>query len=126
MAGIVHFAEIFRYVEEAEHALWRERGLSIAGTDYGFPRVAASLDFQNPLRFEDEFDVAIRIAAVTRSTIRYECAISRGDTPIAAGSMTIVCTTKSSTEPRRSVEIPDTVLRQLGVTRAPDARPPRQ
>ena len=29
-AGIVHFSWFFRYMEEAEHALWREAGLSIA------------------------------------------------------------------------------------------------
>ena len=28
-AGIVHFSWFFRYMEEAEHALWREAGLSI-------------------------------------------------------------------------------------------------
>ena len=119
MAGIVHFAQFFRYMEEAEHALWRNRGLSIAGTGYGFPRVAATFDFQNPLHFEDEFEVAIRIAAVTRSTIRYECIITRGDTSVAKGSMTIVCVTKSPSEPRRSVEIPAAILATLQVARAP-------
>jgi len=43
-AGIVHFSWFFRYMEEAEHALWREAGLSIAPVvaDVGWPRVAAS------------------------------------------------------------------------------------
>ena len=31
MAGIVHFSWFFRYLEEAEHAMWRAAGLSIAG-----------------------------------------------------------------------------------------------
>ena len=31
MAGIVHFSWFFRYLEEAEHAMWREAGLTIAG-----------------------------------------------------------------------------------------------
>src|SRR6185295_6570825 len=45
LAGIVHFSCYFRYMEEAEHALWRQAGLSIApkGAEIGFPRVAASL-----------------------------------------------------------------------------------
>ena len=30
LAGIVHFSWMFRYMEEAEHALWRAAGLSIA------------------------------------------------------------------------------------------------
>ena len=38
MAGIVHFSWMFRYMEEAEHALWRAAGLSIhpPGTEVGF------------------------------------------------------------------------------------------
>ena len=41
MAGIVHFSWFFRYMEEAEHALWRAAGLSIAPPDsaIGWPRV---------------------------------------------------------------------------------------
>ncbi|HCQ99158.1 MAG TPA: acyl-CoA thioesterase, partial [Acidobacteria bacterium] len=38
-AGLVHFSVFFRYLEEAEHAMWRAAGLSIAppGADIGFP-----------------------------------------------------------------------------------------
>src|SRR5207302_3785094 len=74
-AGIVHFSWFFRYMEEAEHALWREAGLSIhpPDSDIGWPRVAASFDFQRALRFEDEFDVHLRIADLSQRTIRYEC-----------------------------------------------------
>ena len=66
-------------MEEAEHALWREAGLSIhpASADIGWPRVAASFEFHRPLRFEDEFDVRIRIAEMTKRTIRYACEITQ-------------------------------------------------
>jgi YbgC/YbaW family acyl-CoA thioester hydrolase len=92
-AGIVHFSWFFRYMEEAEHALWREAGLSIAPPDSTvvFPRVGAAFDYHNPLRFEDEFEVHIRIAAITDRTLRYTCLITRGETKIATGSLTIVC-----------------------------------
>src|SRR5688500_8285711 len=65
-AGIVHFSWYFRYMEEAEHALWRDAGLSIAppGAEIGFPRVSATFEYHRPLRFEEEFDVSIRIAAI--------------------------------------------------------------
>ena len=45
-AGIVHFSCFYRYMEEAEHALWRAAGLSINPTHpvVGFPRVAASFN----------------------------------------------------------------------------------
>ena len=93
----MHFSCFFRYMEEAEHALWREAGLSIARgtTDVGFPRVAAGFEFHRPLRFEDEFDVRIRIAAIDEKTIRYTCLLTRGDERIATGTMTIVCVSQT-------------------------------
>src|SRR3990170_3257240 len=103
MAGIVHFSWYFRYMEEAEHALWRAAGLSIAAADRAivFPRVAAACDFLAPLRFEDEFEVEVRIDAISRRSIRYACTISRGDTRIATGSMTAACAAKHPGEPLR-------------------------
>lgn len=113
MVGLVHFAQFFRYMEEAEHALWRAAGMSITGTGYGFPRVAANFDFHSPLRFEDEFEVAMRIAAVTRSTIRYECTIVKGDTKIATGSMTIACVSRQASGAMQSAELPAAILDRL-------------
>ena len=71
LAGIVHFSCFFRYMEEAEHALWREAGLTIAraGEETGFPRLAATCDFHAPLHFEDEFEVSVRVARITRRTL---------------------------------------------------------
>src|SRR5689334_6065032 len=33
MAGIVHFSAYFRFMEEAEHALWRAAGVSIGAAE---------------------------------------------------------------------------------------------
>ena len=110
-AGIVHFSCFYRYMEEAEHALWRKAGLSIAPPDaeIGFPRVAASFDFHRPLRFEDEFEVHIRIAEITAKTIRYATAVTRDDTRIATGSLTIACVRKRPGEPLKATEIPPAI-----------------
>ena len=74
-AGLVHFSCYFRYMEEAEHALWREAGLSIhpLGAEIGFPRVSTSFEFHSALRFEQEFDVHLRVTAMTKKSIRYAC-----------------------------------------------------
>ena len=70
MAGIVHFSWFFRYLEEAEHAMWRDAGLSIVGgKDIGWPRVEASFEFHRPLRFEDEFEVHLRIVGKDLTTV---------------------------------------------------------
>jgi YbgC/YbaW family acyl-CoA thioester hydrolase len=122
-AGIVHYSWYFRYMEEAEHALWREAGLSIApaGAEIGFPRVAASFEYHRPLRFEDEFEVRIRIAEVGEKRIRYTCVLTRDDTKIATGTMTIVCVDKRPNEPMKSVPIPSEISGRFEV--AVDADP---
>ena len=107
-AGIVHFSWFFRYMEEAEHALWREAGLSIhpGGSEIGWPRVATSFEFKRPLRFEDEFDVHLRIAEITRRTMRYACRIAQGEATVATGELTIACVRRVAGEPMKSIEIP--------------------
>src|SRR5678809_277398 len=83
-AGIVHFSNFFRYMEEAEHALWRDAGLTIARLrkGIGFPRVATSFEYHRPLRVEDEFDVRIRVVGKTEKTMRYECVLTRDEEKI--------------------------------------------
>jgi acyl-CoA thioester hydrolase len=121
-AGIVHFSWFFRYMEEAEHALWREAGLSVAapGSDIGWARISASCDFQRPLRFEEEFDVLIRIAAITLKTITYACVLSRDDTTLATGSMTVICVCTRPDQPMKAIDIPTDIAARFKVSPAPD------
>jgi acyl-CoA thioester hydrolase len=116
-AGIVHFSCFFRYMEEAEHALWREAGLSIAprDSDIGFPRVSATCDYHAPLRFEDEFDVRIVIESMTAKSIRYTCRLTRGDVRIATGAMVIVCVRKGADGRMKAVEIPEEIASRFAV-----------
>ena len=118
--GIVHFSVYFRYMEEAEHALWRSAGLSIHDRDaaIGWPRVQASFDYHRPLRFEDEFEVRMRIVAIEERKISYLCLLTRGDTRIATGRMTIACATRRQDEPMRGVPIPPEIRARLAVAPA--------
>jgi len=115
MAGIVHFSWMFRYMEEAEHAAWRAAGLSIAETnsDLGWPRVAASFDFRSPLRFEDEFEVSVRLVEVGTRSLQYEHLISRGEVLIGTGRMKTVCTRTGAGGSMRAAEIPAEILAKL-------------
>jgi YbgC/YbaW family acyl-CoA thioester hydrolase len=114
-AGLVHFSVFFRYMEEAEHALWRAAGLSIhpPGTEVGFPRRATSFEFFRALRFEDEFEVRITVASMDRSTIRYRCLIARGPDRIARGDLTITCVSKRPQEPMKTIPIPADIAARL-------------
>jgi YbgC/YbaW family acyl-CoA thioester hydrolase len=114
MAGVVHFSWYFRYLEEAEHALWRAAGLSIAppDSDIGFPRVSASVDFLAPLHFEDEFEVWIRIEAISRRSIRYASTITCRGTSVATGTVTAACVQKRP-PPMRAADIPESIASRL-------------
>jgi YbgC/YbaW family acyl-CoA thioester hydrolase len=116
-AGIVHFSCFFRYMEEAEHALWREAGLSIhpPESEIGWPRIAASCDFHGVLRFEDEFDVWIRVAGLTRKTMRYTFQLARGVTKIAIGTITIACVRRRPNQPMEAIEIPADIAARFQV-----------
>lgn len=122
-AGVVHFSWFFRYMEEAEHAMWREAGLSVApkGSSIGWPRVAASCEFQRPLRFEDEFEVWLRIAAIGERTIKYVCVLSRDGEQIATGSLTVACVTHRADEPMRAIRIPPEIAARFQVHDGADA-----
>jgi YbgC/YbaW family acyl-CoA thioester hydrolase len=116
LAGVVHFSWIAKYMEEAEHALWREAGLSIVPPEspVSFPRVALSIDFKAPLFFEDEFEVHVRLTAASQRSLTYAHTIRRGDTVIATGTMIAVCVRKSAV-PMKAVEIPAAILERLAV-----------
>ena len=111
-AGIVHFSWFYRYMEEAEHALWRKAGLSIErnNSELGFPRLSASFDFHQPLKFEDEFEVDLAISKITKKTIRYNVHIIKGKTLIATGSMVIACVQRFPDKPMKAVQIPDDII----------------
>jgi YbgC/YbaW family acyl-CoA thioester hydrolase len=114
-AGLVHFSRFFLYMEEAEHALWRAAGLSNAPrSELGWPRVAASCDYHAPLRYEDEFEITLRVVALTRHTISYGCDITRGALAIATGKLKVACVAKGADGRLAVRQIPDEVATRLG------------
>jgi YbgC/YbaW family acyl-CoA thioester hydrolase len=116
-AGMVHFSMYLRYVEEAEHAMWRAAGLSIAAQEspVGFPRVSFAIDYHAPLRFEDEFEVHIRIEAISKRSIRYRSTIQRGNTAISTSTHTAVCVA-SPPAPMEATDIPPDIASRFGVS----------
>jgi YbgC/YbaW family acyl-CoA thioester hydrolase len=114
-AGIVHFSCMFRYMEEAEHALWRAAGLSVAGQEdgLGWPRVSAAFEFRKPLHFEDQFQVLVRLARIRRRSLHYEHTIVRGDTVIGTGTITVVCVRTRPGFGMQAAEIPEAVVTKL-------------
>jgi acyl-CoA thioesterase FadM len=116
---------MFRYMEEAEHAMWRAAGLSVSrpGDDLGWPRVAAAFHFRSPLRFEDEFEVIVRLARIRTRAIDYEHTIVRGGTVVGTGTMTTVCV-RHKPEGMQPTDIPQPVRDAL-LAIQPAPAPPR-
>jgi acyl-CoA thioester hydrolase len=112
MAGIVHFSSYLRYMEEAEHAMFRAAGLSVAHGELHWPRVSASCEYKHPLRFEDEIDIAVR-ASVGRRRMQYAFVVSRGERSVATGVMATVCARIDASGTVRTIEVPSDVLDRL-------------
>jgi acyl-CoA thioester hydrolase len=95
MAGVLHFSNYFRYMEEIEHAFWRSLDLSVYHTDteprISWPRVATDCEYFAPLRFEDEVDLALRVTKVGRKSLSYEVEFRRSGEQCATGRVTAVC-----------------------------------
>lgn len=110
-AGIAHFTALMRYMEEAEHALLREVGLSVSQRDnkrhVSWPRVSAKADFRGPVAFGDVVDVDVRILQMGGKSITYGFDLSHDGRPVAKGSVTAVCCEVGGDRPVRSIPIPD-------------------
>src|SRR5436190_17765012 len=95
MAGIVHFANFFRFMEAAECEFLRSRGLSVVleweGQAIGFPRVAANCDYLKPARFEDVLDIAVTTERIGAKSVTYAFEFTRDGVPLARGKVTSVC-----------------------------------
>ncbi len=95
MAGVLHFANFYRLMEEVEHAFWRSTGLSVMweidGRVIGWPRVATSCEYFEPVRFEEEVELALKVASLSERSVSYEVEFRQQDRRVALGKTTAVC-----------------------------------
>jgi len=117
MAGIVHFSNYFRMMEEVEHAFFRSLGLSVSmsldGRDIGWPRIACSCDYTGPLRFEDEVELRLRVVKVGGKSLTYEVDFIREGQRIALGRLTSVCC-ELGENGMRPIPIPQPIRELIG------------
>lgn len=119
MAGIVHFAVFFRYMEAAEHAMFRHVGHSIVtridDQSVGWPRVHAECDYRAPLRFEEEFDIAVRIRERRTRSLVLDFTFTRAadGERIATGSLTTVCVAYDAGRRMKATPIPGPLVEAL-------------
>lgn len=75
LAGIMHFANFFRFVESAEHAFFRSLGFRVHtanGAEHqGWPRLEVTCKFLKPARFEETLETCLRIDELRTSSLSY-------------------------------------------------------
>lgn len=118
LAGIVHFANFYRFMEQAEHEFFRTLGLKIHGTRpdgtvFGWPRVSATCSFKSPAYYEDEIEIRLTILRLTRRSLTIAYDFHREGTVLAQGEMKTAYCIFPDAAKLESAEMPDDYFQQL-------------
>ena len=91
-SGWMHFPQVFLYVEEAEHAFLRSRGLLVFDrTLGGWPRVKVACEYRHPLVTGDRIEVLLAMTRIGTTSVTWDFEITLTDGRTAAlGTMTTV------------------------------------
>lgn len=112
-AGIVHFANFFRYMERVEHNFWRSLGLSVQSRvgdhEIGFPRVKVDCEYFAPARFEDELDAVLTLDRLGGKSLTFHIEFHRAGELLARGHVIIVCCRVDRGGRLESIEIPEPI-----------------
>ncbi len=136
MAGIMHFANFFRFMERAETAFFHSLGLSIFDRPkdelqedrVGWPRVKVACEYYAPLLFEDEVEIEVLVEEIRTRSIRFLFRMRKKDGELVAeGRITTVCVRKDKASGKmRAVEIPGRIRDKIEAAPAESlARPER-
>ena len=117
MAGIAHFTNYFKYMEEAEHEFLRSRGLSVVLEDekgkLGFPKMSATCDYKRPSQNEQILDVELSVTSDDGKTIHYEFHFSFEGKVTAVGKLQVAFCRFPIDKPPYAVPITDEVMQKL-------------
>ena len=116
-AGIMHFSAYFTYMEQAEHEFWRSLGTSVMAEDaegtLSWPRVAASCDYQRPLRFEEWFQIAVSVERLGTKSVTFLFEFQHQNEAFAVGHITVVCCRVAHGQAPQAVPTPDDLKAKL-------------
>jgi 4-hydroxybenzoyl-CoA thioesterase/acyl-CoA thioester hydrolase len=116
-AGIAHFSTFFNFMEEAEHAFLRSRGLSVVMHDaegtISWPRVSAKCDYRSAVKFEDVMTIEVRIARLGEKSVTFAFTFHAEERLVAEGEITAVCCRIGAGKPPRGIPIPPEMRAKL-------------
>lgn len=122
MAGIMHFANFFRWMEACETAFYRSLKLPlisfVPGHVVGWPRVAVSCQFHAPLRFGETAAVQLLVKKIGTRSVTYVFRFLRGTEVVARGEITAVCVRSDAKGRMVAAPIPAKVRGKLKVAPA--------
>ena len=126
MAGILHFANYFRYMEETEHAFFRSLGLCVHEHSdtgvWGWARGRVDCTFREPLRYEDTVELHLLVRDKRTKTIEYDFVFRKvgpdgvAGVEVARGSMTVICIGKAADGRLQATRMPAAVSELVKVT----------
>lgn len=100
-AGHNHFTAVFRWIEEAEHSLFRSMSAETAMIAR-IPRVHIDVDYHDRLYFGEVIDVSVAVVRVGNASLAFEFEVRKADgTRAISGNYVIVhaSSTASGAEP---------------------------
>ncbi len=117
MAGIMHFANFFRWMEICETDFSRSLGLPqisfVPGQVVGWPRVRATCDYRAPLRFGDSVDVRLFVKRLGRRSVTFVFHFRLAGVIAAVGEITAVCVKADDKGAMIAQPLPDDVRGKL-------------
>jgi acyl-CoA thioester hydrolase len=84
-SGWMHFPNIFKYVEAAEHAFLRSRGILVFDREEGgWPRIKVSCEYKRPFRCGDKYEVLLAISGIGGASLSWNFEMVNAAGEIAA------------------------------------------
>ncbi|WP_180953970.1 acyl-CoA thioesterase [Bacillus sp. M6-12] len=109
----IHYTALFRYFEACDHEFFRSIELpykKLFKEDFSFPRVHVSCEYTGVIEYDDLLTIKTGIKKVGNSSFTYQFDVDNNGSPVAKGSMTIVCMDTASGKP---MPLPDYIRHKL-------------
>ncbi|WP_254512197.1 acyl-CoA thioesterase [Anatilimnocola floriformis] len=112
LSGGLHFAQLLRYFEEAEQALFRHLQIPMLwqsddGLSHGWPRVSAECDLLAPIPLAAELEIAVQVERIRHTSVRLVFEVFHQSQLVARGALRLACIAASPGQPMRAAAIPE-------------------
>ena len=117
MAGLVHFPNYLKYVEDAEYSYLRSVGLDVIidtpEGKLGFPRIHIECDYAHPARYGDRLRIELYTTITGGKTIEHRFHIHSEGRETAHGLLTTACCRFLPDKDPYAIPIPDFITETL-------------